>query len=94
MSVSASFASLAAAENAARLLIERGIPEPAITLEDREDELMQTLSLGAGVSVDATESLIEAKGDEERFTLTVDTAGDLNREDVCRQIFAPSTSSS
>jgi hypothetical protein len=86
MSYSAHFATLAEAEAAAQLLIERGIPEPAITLEDRMDELMQTLSLGAGVGVNATESLVESHEDPSRFTLTVETGSDANRQEVCRQI--------
>lgn len=89
MSFTAHYSSLTEAEHAAQLLIERGIPETAISVEDSMDELMQTLSLGAGVGVAATESLVDSHEDPTRFMLTVETGGDANRAEVCREILAP-----
>lgn len=88
MSFTARFATIDEANEAAEKLISKGVPEVAITIVDKMDELMQSLSLGAGVGVAATESLVESHDDPERFTMTVETGSDPHRDELCEQVLS------
>lgn len=85
--VSATYPSKAEAEAIALQLVERGIPEPSITLTESPEEFVEGLSLGAGVTPAATEALVEAHEGGSPYMVTVNTAGNISQEEVVHEVF-------
>lgn len=79
------------AEQAAQLLLQRGIPASSISLRDEHTAGAQIegLSLGMGVPAEATEAVIaEHDGSAaDGFVLQVDDRGDMLNEMACKEVF-------
>lgn len=86
--VSTPLASLEAAEELVAHLREKGIPARSIAVEDRAPA--HGLNLGAGVTPDAINAVIEQQEDspsEGGYVVTVETGGDALNEAVALEVF-------
>jgi hypothetical protein len=102
--VSTVFPTLESAELAVQELVRRGIPEGAILLEEQSDPMAVSdvpahgLSLGAGVTPEVTEAIVEQHDGEGPtfpvsggYTVSVDAAGDQLNEELAREVLASSS---
>ena len=86
--VSTPFATLEAAEEVVAHLREKGVPAHAITVEDQTPA--HGLNLGAGVTPDALNAVIEqqeASPATGGFVVSVATGGDVLNESAAREVF-------
>lgn len=86
--VSTPLATLEAAEEVVAHLREKGVPAHAITVEDRTPA--QGLNLGAGVTADALNAVIEQHETSTPpggYVVAVNTGGDVLNEAVAREVF-------
>lgn len=86
--VSTPLATLEDAEAMVANLRQRGIPARSIAVEDRTPA--HGLNLGAGVTPDAVNAVIELQEDTPSmggYVVTVETGGDILNESVAREVF-------
>jgi hypothetical protein len=96
--VSAEYGTREQAEEAARQLIERGIPESSIVIEEGSEPVVDGppaygTSLGGGVTPDVTEGVIAQHANdpvsmhpEPVYVLTVSVADDPTRAEIVRDV--------
>lgn len=86
--VSTPLATIEAAEQVVAQLRQKGVPAHAITVEDRTPA--HGLNLGAGVTPDAVNAVIEQQEATPTlggFVVAVETGGDVLNESAAREVF-------
>ncbi|MGV3617145.1 MAG: SPOR domain-containing protein [Fimbriimonas sp.] len=86
--VSVPIPTLQSAEEIVAQLRQKGVPAHSIAVEDRTPA--HGLSLGAGVTPDAVNAVIEEHDTEAApggYVVTVDTGGDVLNESAAREVF-------